>query len=117
MSGELHALGQVWLPDERGDFAAQELGLSCSSGGRCACGDFARGYEPSKAFLNSDPSSELSIRALGLLLNKHLCFQVPFEDAPFREALRKVASRHTGGKVVINMELGGGADVASVSNQ
>jgi hypothetical protein len=48
---------------------------------------------------------------------KHLCFQVPFEDAPLREALRKVASRHTGGKVVINMELRGGADVASVSNQ
>ena len=30
--------------------------------------------------------------------------EVPFEEAPLREALRLVASRHPGGKVVINME-------------
>lgn len=30
--------------------------------------------------------------------------EVPFEEAPLREALRLVASRHPGGKVVVNME-------------
>ena len=30
--------------------------------------------------------------------------EVPFVEAPLREALRLVASRHPGGKVVINME-------------
>ena len=30
--------------------------------------------------------------------------EVPFAEAPLREALRLVASRHPGGKVVINME-------------
>ena len=35
-----------------------------------------------------------------------IAMEVPFEEAPLREALRRVASRHTGGKVVINMEAG-----------
>ena len=32
-----------------------------------------------------------------------IAMEVPFEDEAIREALRRVASRHTGGKVVINM--------------
>ena len=33
-----------------------------------------------------------------------VALEVPFAEAPLREALKRVASRHTGGKVVINME-------------
>ena len=33
-----------------------------------------------------------------------VALELPFAEAPLREALRRVASRHTGGKVVINME-------------
>ena len=34
-----------------------------------------------------------------------ISMEVPFAEGPVREALRRVASRHTGGKVVMNMEL------------
>ena len=33
-----------------------------------------------------------------------IALEVPFAEQPVREALRRVASRHSGGKVVINME-------------
>jgi len=33
-----------------------------------------------------------------------IALEVPFAEQPVREALRRVASRHTSGKVVINME-------------
>jgi NADPH:quinone reductase-like Zn-dependent oxidoreductase len=37
-------------------------------------------------------------------LRAEIGLEVPFAETPLRDALRRVASRHTGGKVVINME-------------
>jgi len=37
-------------------------------------------------------------------IRAEIAMEVPFVEAPLREALRRVASRHPGGKVVINME-------------
>ena len=44
-------------------------------------------------------------------LRAEVAMEVPFAEAPLREALRRVASRHTGGKVVINFELEGQDEV------
>ena len=38
-------------------------------------------------------------------IRPEIAMEVPFAEAPLREALRRVASRHTKGKVVMNMEL------------
>ena len=37
-------------------------------------------------------------------IRAEIAMEVPFVEAPIREALRRVASRHTGGKVIINIE-------------
>ena len=39
-----------------------------------------------------------------------IAMEVPFEEAAIREALGRVASRHTGGKVVINLSARAAAD-------
>ena len=36
-----------------------------------------------------------------------IAMDIPFTEAPLREALRRVASRHTGGKAVIHFERNG----------
>ena len=33
-----------------------------------------------------------------------IAMEVPFAEAPIREALRRVATHHAGGRLVINME-------------
>ena len=43
-----------------------------------------------------------------------VAMEVPFEEAAIREALRRVASRHTGGKVVINMEALGAENMEAL---
>jgi hypothetical protein len=58
----------------------------------------AGGMPPLKAEVFNKVVVEAGIRA-------EIALEVPFTEAPVREALRRVASRHTGGKVVINMEL------------
>jgi hypothetical protein len=42
--------------------------------------------------------------------------EVPFVEASVREALRRVASRHPGGKVVFNMEKEGSTTMATVES-
>ena len=42
--------------------------------------------------------------------------EVPFVEASVREALRRVASRHPGGKVVFNMETEGSTTMATVES-
>ena len=37
-------------------------------------------------------------------IRAEISMEVPFVETSVREAIRNVASRHTGGKIVINME-------------
>jgi len=55
------------------------------------------GMPPMKATDFNAVVVEAGIRA-------EIAMEVPFAETPIREAIRRVASRHTGGKVVINME-------------
>ena len=55
------------------------------------------GLPPMKASDFNTVVVEAGIRA-------EISMEVPFAEAPIREAIHQVASRHTGGKIVINME-------------
>lgn len=74
-------------------------GLICRSCDCCAKTKYemAMFIPPMKAIDFNTFAVETGIRA-------EIAMEVPFVEAPIREALRCVASRHPGGKVVINME-------------
>ena len=55
------------------------------------------GMPPMKASDFDTVAIEAGIRA-------EIAMEVPFAEMRIREAIRRVASRHTGGKIVINME-------------
>ena len=49
-------------------------------------------------------ASDFNSVAVDAGIRAEIAMEVPFAEAPVREAIRRVASRHTGGKIVINME-------------
>ena len=82
-------------------------GWACGLAQRLLCGgcccrkykyEFSSAMMPVKAEDFDRVAVEAGARA-------EIALEVPFAEAPVREALKRVASRHTGGKVVINFEL------------
>ena len=94
--GPLQAIGDRQL--SCGEWFGWCCGLTCSM--LACCGptyEMAGGMPPLQAKDFAAVAVDAGVRA-------EVALELPFAEAPLREALRRVASRHTGGKVVINME-------------
>jgi reticulon-4-interacting protein 1, mitochondrial len=83
------------------------LGSSCC----CCCTrhiyDMGGGMPPLK-------TADFTAAVVDAGARAEVAMEVPFEEAAIREALRRVASRHTGGKVVINMEALGAENMEAL---
>ena len=86
-------------------------GLTCRLCACCAATKYemAMFLPPMKAMDFNAFVVETGIRA-------EIAMEVPFVEASVREALRRVASRHPGGKVVFNMEKEGSTTMATVES-
>ena len=98
--GPMSALGDRVLSCwEWHSWACGLTGRICKGSLPCAkySYEMAGGMPPMKAAQFNEVVVDAGFRA-------EVALEVPFEEGQIREALRRVASRHTSGKVVINME-------------
>jgi alcohol dehydrogenase len=81
-------------------------GWACGLAKRLMCGCCCRKYkyEFSSAMMPVT-AEDFALVAVEAGARAEIALAVPFAEEPVREALKRVASRHTGGKVVINFEL------------
>lgn len=99
------AVGPMQNIGDRQLSCAEWTGWACSLSNRLVCGcccakykyEFCANMMPLKA-------EDFNLVALEAGVRAQIALEVPFAEAPFREALKRVATRHTSGKVIINFE-------------